>query len=75
MNELLEMKKSLLMAHPTFCCPVTKKVMDYREIEIVKFFHGTEKTDIMSKQGIDILKKLPAWIELKFSIIESIDQL
>jgi hypothetical protein len=75
MNELLELKRSMLMAHPTFCCPVTKEIMDYRHIEIVKFFHGVEKTDIMSKKGIEILKKLPAWIELKFSIIEDIDQL
>lgn len=56
-KRLNEMKKYLISQSRTFCCPVTKELLDYRSSHIVKFKLGDkEKVDIVSHKG---WKKIP----------------
>jgi len=53
-ERLLEMKKYMIANHPSFFCPLSKKMLDYRTSYIVKFDHeGKRKTDIISVEGYE----------------------
>jgi len=73
-DALLEMKKYLIQSHPTFMCPVTKEILDMHDSEIVHYdLNGTIKTDIISNNGIRILKTKSTWASLKMRIVTNFE--
>lgn len=65
-ERLLEMKKYMISQHPTFFCPLSKKILDYRTSHIVKFDHaGKRKTDIISIEGFE---KIPEEVRNKTNL-------
>ena len=53
-KRLLEMKRYMVVNHPTFCCPISGEILDYRRCHIIKFtVNGKEKTDIVSHNGLN----------------------
>lgn len=70
MYTLDDIKKFLIQSHPDFCCPITKKILDYRRVHIINF---NGETDIVSVEGWDIL---PESIKQKYnmSLIDTIEK-
>lgn len=61
--------RALIVAHPTFFCPVSKECLDYRQAEIVKYKAGDHvKTDVVSHAGIEKLKTSGLWEKLEMKI-------
>ena len=73
---LMSFRRTLIQQHPTFFCPITKEILDYRKSHIVKFStpDGKEKTDVISHTG---WKKLPSDIKERANmrVIENFDDL
>jgi len=73
---LVNFRRQMIMRHPTFCCPISKEILDYKASHIVKFKtpNGEIKTDVISHNG---WKKLPSDIKERASmtIIENFEEL
>jgi len=69
-NAYRETVRALIMAHPTFFCPISKEILDYRRAELVKFTlpDGKTKSDIVSHKGMELLKAKGLWEKLQCSI-------
>ena len=74
-GQMNQLKCLMIQSHPTFACPVTKKLLDYRTTEIVKFQDkGKTKTDIISTEGIQILKDKGMIDKLGLVIVQNPDE-
>jgi hypothetical protein len=76
MNLLKEFHRNLIMGHPTFCCPVTKEVLDIKKSWIVEFINpqnNERKIDVISKNGYNAIPEEKKQI-LKMKIITDFDQ-
>jgi len=68
-------KKDLIMSHPTFVCPISGEILDYRTSYLVRFKHrGIYKTDVISITGYNKLTE-DQKTKLSISIINDIDAL
>ena len=59
MSDLRELRRSLIISHRDFCCPVTGEILDVDDSHIVKFYDPktmTWKTDVISANGCRKLK-------------------
>lgn len=48
-----EFHRSLIMAHPTFACPVTKELLDIDQSYVIQYLHPSKgkRIDVISKNG------------------------
>lgn len=68
-------KKDLIMCHPTFVCPISGEILDYKTSYLVRFKHrGIFKTDIISITGYNKLTE-DQKTKLSISIIDNIEGL
>jgi len=65
---LEEIKRSMIMQHRDFFCPLTEKMLDFRSSEIIRI---DDQLIIVDKSALKVLDKQLASYEL----IRSIDQL
>ena len=75
MITLDDIKRDLLMGHPTFVCPISGEILDYRSVHLVRFKHrGIFKTDVISLSGYNSLTDAQK-DKLELTIINSIEGL
>jgi hypothetical protein len=68
-NQFREFRRQLIIAHPTFACPITGDILDCDDTELVEFeINGKKKTDIVSKKAIKKLSKVLTDKNIQFRI-------
>lgn len=75
MININSIKKDLIKSHPTFVCPISGEILDYRTSHLIRFKHrGVFKTDIISHNGYNKLTDEQR-NKLEISIISDIEEL
>lgn len=75
MISLESIKRDLIRMHPTFVCPISGEILDYRTSYLVRFKHrGIFKTDVISISGYNKLTE-DQKAKLSLSIIDDIEVL
>lgn len=76
MFTLDQIKIDLIKSHPTFTCPVTKEILDYRTSKIIKYkANNFLRTDIVSRSGLETLKQNGLFEKLSISIVQNVEEL
>lgn len=75
MISLDQWKQMLIAAHPTFFCPVSKEILDFRKCHVVSFISPATKKkaiDLISHKGFEMLTESQKKI---FTIIEKAEDI
>lgn len=75
MDSLNQWKRMLIAAHPTFFCPVSKEILDFKTCHIVSFLNpktNSRVIDLLSHKGFESLDEKQKTI---FTIVERVEDL